>query len=359
MAYTRLLPENVTLGLTLDRYQEIMQLPEAAFNGLSKPDEEGCFECAAIWKQTDRDALAQAIANAEEMREHELGYYTAPKYLEEEEYEFGFPEILNQKMLISIGKSAQSNISLAVALVLGAELTPNDPVTIAVATTVTDKNEICLFYPGEDVEIHPSSVEISGGVATIEIPRSRLKKLTVDTNCDPAPSYYENDNFITTIDVKRCYTDVSVGAYYVWFGDCCLTGMSLTETTQLLYPKIVDKRLSIVKFFPATYSAGTWTYATPTKCTTPDSVRVSYLSGMRYSTQAEMDTARLAHTLLPGIMPDRVDLCSACWKTDILVDPSELVTPYGTSTGAVHVWMTDSRSKIGAGGKFPRVRAQV
>lgn len=359
MAYTRILPENVTLGLTLDRYQEIMNLPEAAFNGLSKPDDEGCYDCVAIWKQTDRDALAQAIANAEEMREHELGYFTAPKYIEDEEYEFGFPLILDQKLLITVGTSAQSNISLGVALVLGAELSPNDPVTIAVATTVTDKNEICLFYPGEDIEIHPSSVEISGGVATIEIPRSRLIKLTVDTNCEPAPSYYENDNFITTIDVKRCYTDVSNGAYYVWFGDCSITGLTLTETTQLLYPKIIDRRLSIVKFFPATYSAGTWTYANPTRWTEPSSVRVSYLSGMRYSAQVEIDTARLAHTLLIGLIPDRADLCSDCWKGDTQVDPSNLITPYGTMVGAVHVWMTDSRSKIGAGGKFPRVRSQV
>jgi hypothetical protein len=357
MARSDLLPDGVQMGLVLDRYQEIMHLPEAAFNGLRKTNDDDCHECNAVWRQTDRDALAAAIMNAEEMREHELGYFVAPKYVENEEYTYKYPLILDRRYLISIGRRKTSDIQSGVALNHGVETAPNDPVSIVVPTTVTDTSEIHVYYPGESVEIRPSKVAISGGNATILIPRSRLVDPDVDTNCDPAPSYYENDNFLTTVDVKRVYYDVSEGVYLVWFNDCCslFSIPSLTEYTQLAYPRIVDNKLAIVKPYAATYNAGTWTSASFAKPVYPETIRISYLSGRQKSAQVEIDTARLAHTLLPGLIPDRVDLCSDCWKADMEQDPSELVTPYGTARGAIQVWMSDSRAKLAYGGKFPSI----
>lgn len=355
MARSDILPDGVQMGLVLDRYQEIMHLPEAAFNGLYKDDDGQCFECNAIWKQSDRDALAMAIMNAEEMREHELGYYVAPKYTENEDFEYKFPLILEKRYLISVGKRKTADIQLAVPLVHGVETAPNDPVTIVVPTTVTDTSEIHVYYPSESVEIRPASVTIAAGNATIKIPRSRLVKPTVDTNCDPAPNYHENDNFLDTVDVKHVYHDISEGLYFVWFNACCypFSASSLTESTQLAYPKIYDKKLAIIEPYPATYVGGVWASSSLSKSYRPEKIRISYLSGRQRSAQVEIDTARLAHTLLPGLIPDRVDLCSTCWKTDMEPDPSELITPYGTARGAIQVWMSDSRAKLAHGGKFP------
>lgn len=351
-----ILPDGYQLGLSLDRYQEIMRIPEAAFNGLQKLHDPDCVDCDFVWTQRDRDAMALAIARAEEMREKELGYFTAPKYLIDEEHDYSHPLILDRRYLILIGNPATTTIQDGVALDLGTEANPNDPVEINIATTMTVEDEICIFHPGTAIKIRPSVVSIAGGAVTIKIPRSRLVKLDLKANCDPL-DYYDNDNFITSVDVKRCYTDPSAGASFVWYGPCvniCTT--TISDTTQSAYARVTNQRLAIIKLYPATYASGTWTIQALASCCTPSAVRVSYLSGIRGSVQMEIETAALAHTLLPDIIPDRLDLCSGCWEGDQLRDPSNMVTPYGVAVGAIKAWLSDSRSKIGMGGKFPRVR---
>lgn len=351
-----IIPFDQSLRLSLDRYQEIMRLPIYAFNGLYKASEEGCFPCAYIWKQYDRDAMAEVIAQAEEMREAELGYNLAPAYVLNEEHEYSFPSILKKKHLIEIGKPATSDIQLGVALTLSLLGVPYDPVTIVVPTTVTDINEICVYYPGEDVEIHPSNVVIAGGNVTIEIPRARLVDPAIELNCEPPPNWDDDSNFLRTVDVKRCYNDPQ-GAFFVWFGDCnnlCMT--SFNETLQDAYGRILDYRLSIVEFYPATYSGGAFTSSNFVKCCNPVRLRVSYKSGRISSMSTELLTARLAHTLLSDILPYAQDPCSQCYKDDRIKDPSGLITPYGTATGAIKAWVADSRAKVGAGGKFPKAR---
>jgi len=345
----------IQLGLTLDRYQELMRFPIAAFNGLYKAEEEGCYDCAAIWKQTDRDAFAIAIAQAEEMRERELGYHVAPKYINDERYDYAYPSILIKKHLIAVGSKATSTIQFGVPLVLSVAGVINDPVVISVPTTVTVVSEIKVYYPGEDVEIHPSSIIISGGNAIICIPRSRLVDHDVDTNCEPPPMYTDDSNFINTVDVKRVYTDPNDGAFFVCGGDCgcvnplcsyCAAGF--TETHQQAYPNIESRRLSIVRLCPGSYSGGAWT-PTLSLCCDPTRISISYLSGIENSMYTEMITLRLAHTLLPTILPDRIDLCSGCWKGDMERDENTELTPYGDTRGAVNAWIADSRSKVVTG----------
>ena len=355
--------------LSLDRYQELMRIPIAAFNGLLKDDEAPCFDCAYVWKQTDRYALAEAIAQAEEMRIAELGYFPYPAYTSET-VDYVFPLILSRKHLIAVGSETCTVISSGVALNLGLETAPNDPVVIAVATTVTNSSEIRVYHPGETIEIHPSSISISGGIATIRIPRARLISPFIDTNCDPPPSYYENDNFITSVDVKRCYTDPSTGAMFYWWGNgscpvfptlmnCCCDLHQLStfaQDSQLAFADIINARLAIVKLYPGSFDGTTWTAASFSNCGRPDKVVVNYRSGRTLSMLTEMNTIRLAHTLLPFLIPDRLDLCAGCWKEDNITDEGAPITPYGSSRAAIKVWMSDSRAKIGQGGKFPSMR---
>jgi hypothetical protein len=290
------------------------------------------------------------------MREQELGYNLAPAYTLDEEWDYGFPTILRKKHLIEIGEPATSTIQLAVALTLSAGGVPNDPIVIVVATTVTEVDEICVYYPGEDVQIHPSKVVIAGGNATITIPRARLVDPDIDLNCDPCPNWDDDRNFLATVDVKRCYNNPQ-GAFFVWFGDCsvpCLT--SFNEITQDAYGRITSNRLSLVEFYPASYSGGTFTPVHFTNCCNPCRLRVSYKSGRQSSMSTELLTARLAHTLLSEMLPYAQDPCSQCYKDDRIKDPSGLITPYGTASGAIRAWMADSRAKVGQGLKFPRMR---
>jgi len=330
----------VQLGLTLDRYQELMRLAPAAFNGLNKPDEEGCYDCAAIWKQTDRDAMAIAIAQAEEMRERELGYHVAPKYdLELKDYECSAMYFLNWKYLIKIGTYASSDISLCWRLTLSTLHTGIiDPVIIDVATDVTDPDEICIFHPDTSIEINPSKITIDGGIATICIPRSRLKLLTIDGNCEPYPEYDDDDNFEDCVDIKRCYIDTSDGPDVTCMNSCACTTTTVTDWCQF----IRDYKLSVVKIFPISCESG---------CCHPKKTTIPYLSGIHPSIYTEMMTASLANSLLKDIVPAMVDLCN-CWKADMTLSDNALWSPYGITNGAIKAWLADSRAKVGVGGKF-------
>lgn len=350
------LPDDAQLGLTLDRYAEIMLLDTCAFNGVLKPP---CpdHSCQDIWTQSQRDKLAMFLLEAEEMREEELGYFLAHKYVYKERHDWGNPVILNKKFLQGIGERVTDDIELGVAIDHGVETDPNDPVEISVATTVTDASEICVYYPGEDVKINPSSVSIAGGVATIKIPRCRLVKPELNDDREDHLDYYDNDNFLETVDVKRCWLDESLGAELVWKYTNSTCHPNCTSICQSACPQVEDQRgwrLSIVHLHPATYSNGSWTGVAFSQNTYPHIVRVSYMSG-KQTLRNEHLTARMAHALMPH-SPCNCDAVNMYWQTDRDRDPSNVITPYGASVAAVECWLADSRARIGMGGKFPGMR---
>ena len=340
-------------GLLLARYQELMRLPIAAFNGLNKPDEVPQFECSTIWRRSDRDYLTTHLVQAENMRRDELGFYVRPTYIEEEHKYIG-SLVLRYKHLIAIGERTVTDVSLGYTLNLGAYPALNDPVELSIATTVTDVSELHVYYPDEDYEIKPSYVAISGGVATIKIPRSRLVRPELQDDREDPLDYYDNDNILETVDVKRVYYSVATGLTYVW--DSIRTaGTAAAETTQNGRPSIVDHRTAIVDHSPAAYSGGVWTYAdwaSTIKCQ-PDSIRAKYISGLATTLAIEIDNFRLAHTLMPN-KPSSCPTVHMYWERDTA--KTDNLTPYGDSVGAVAVWMHDSRMKVGMGGKFPSMR---
>jgi hypothetical protein len=352
MARSSVIPVDTRLSLTLDRYQEINLLPEAAFNGLMKPSDASCYQCGVIWSQADRDGLAMSIKSAEEMRIKELTYNLSPIYKLEEEYTWNSPLILDSKLLVKVGTEKTSTIQLAVPVVL---IPFADPIVLTVPTTVTDPSEIVVYYANEDVRINPKSVVISGGNAIITIPLPRLVDPTIDLNCN-TPDYVDTSIYVTSVDVKRVYYDESDAIQLLWYGDCgCGGGCSTTETIQYAFAKVKSdrhRRLSIVNICPGTYNGSSWIATSWQTCRAPDKIKINYVSGRKASMQTEVETVRLAHTLLPRYTPTRPNPCSGCWKADQEPDPSELITPYGMYRGSVFVWMSDSRSKIGMGGKF-------
>ena len=348
-----ILSEDFILSTDLDRYQELMRLPPAAFNGLNKSDEEPVYFCSTIWKQSDRDFLAMNLATAEEMREIEVGYHLSPKYIEDEEHDYFTTLVLNRKHLIEVGKQATSDIELGASLSHGVETAPNDPVELTVTTSVTETSEICVYYPGEDVKINPSSISISGGIATIKIPRSRLVLPSLLDDRVDHLDYYKNANFLTTVDVKRCYNDPSDVATIRWLGTghCIDTCTLNTQTACMIAAGNRARRISKVKLAPASYNAssGVWSTQAYTYCHTPISVLVSYRSGKRNSIKTELLTARLAHTLMPN-KPSSCPTVHMYWQED--TKEQDVWTPYGNSMGAFNAWIVDSRDRIGVGGMF-------
>jgi len=341
-----ILDPNYVSGITLDRYQELMRLPIAAFNGLNDPTETPVYQCSTIWKQSERDNVAIYLSQSEEMRETELGYFISPKYVVDEELEIGNPYDLKKKFLIAMGKEVLTVVQAAVALDLTA-----DPrlVTIVVATTVTDPNEIVVTYPGETVVIKPKSVTISGGNATIILWRARLVEPSLLDDRDDHLYFDDDANFINTVDVYQRTTDITQSVNFVWYE------RNFVENLQTGYPIIRDYRLSIVQAGPCTFTGVVPTSVCFTSCRHPRYVRFSYLSGRTMSVRTEIETIRLAHTFMPNA-PCTCPTVHQYWQEDVALDPSKIVSPYGSSAGAVAAWLSDSRAKIGFGGKFPRVR---
>ena len=344
------LPDGFTPALSLDRYQEVMRLPINAFNGLNMPEEVPQYQCSTIWKQSDRDYVAEHLAQSEDMRTRELGYYLAPMY-ESVDFEYGYPLILDQKHLIQIGFRTVDDVSIAQAIALS-NGTINDPVEIAIATALTDASEIKVYYPGEDVEIKPSHVSITAGTLTIRIPRARLVDPDLNDNREDHLAYDTDANFITTCDVKRVYYNSTQGLYYIWEG-WQISSSSLAEANQLGWPKVRNARLSIVEHIPANYTSA-WSQAGWSYCTLPAWIRLYYVSGRRASMSTEIETIRLSHTLMPN-KPESCPTVHMYWEEDI-IEAERMWSPYGTRKGAIRAWMSDSRAKVGVGGKFPRPR---
>lgn len=354
------LPSMSQLGLTLDRYQELMGLSVCAFNGVNRPTENQDSFCNEIVTQQQRDDLAIFLLQAEEMREEELGYYLAPKWrVEEQNMACANPFLLDRKYLIEVGWPTWAEIEMDYALDHGTgpfdtDNPPNDPVTVEL-TSVISTDEIVITYPDEKVEIKPSGITAVGTDVTIEIPRCRLVKKEYCVNRDSAIPYYEAEYFLETVDIWCHYADPEYGAEFKWIQTPCDTDcVPNCQPACTVIAGQMAYEISQVYVYPATYSNGVFTR---TNCwsyrTMPDSVRVTYRSGRRPSINNELLTIRLAHTLMP-YAPCECDIVRKRWNRDR--EPMDQFSPYGSARGALDAWMADSRAKVGQGGMFPGLR---
>lgn len=334
-------------GLTLDRYQELLGLPIAAFNGLNKPGETPAYQCSTVWKQFNRDNLARYLAIAEEKREQELGYFIAPKYIENEEYPVVSPVILNKKHLIEVGlktiTTIQDDAAITYRDTLGNIL---DPVTLTIPTsaTILSASRITVYYKDEEVPIHPTSITYASGNITIRIPRSRLVKPELNDDREDPLMYDADANFVTSVDVKYISYDSTEGVHYVSYSE------DYAETAVGGKFLIKDNRLSIVEIDLRDILC-TLGFLSCSNTSSPVT-RISYLSGRQSSVMTDMQTLRLAHCLMP-FEPCGAEATQQYWRDDVTENEQSIITPYGNKNGAVEAWVADARAKVGQGGKFP------
>lgn len=340
-----------SMAVTLDRYQELLRLPEAAFNGLNKPDDVHRFECSLVWNQRQRELLAIALQQAHDKRITELGYYLKPTYVTgEEHYLENDVVMLDKYHLIDVGVHTLADVELGVTLDHGVQTAPNDPVTLSIVLpSGLSGGEVHVFYPDDDVRIFPSKVTVASGTIKMSIPRSRLVKPELNDDREDHLSYYNNDNFLETVDIKYSYTHPANGVLFAWDSANCPPGC--TSTTQQGCAMIKGeraRRISKINVRPGSYSGATFTSGHFSRCGIPATVRVSYLSGKQANMNDEMMTVRLAHTLMHD-SPCSCSVVDAMWRDDRSSEDKS-VTPYGYSKGATAVWLNDMRARIGAGG---------
>jgi hypothetical protein len=256
-----------------------------------------------------------------------------------------------------------------------------DEYELSVTVDFDDCTELVVYYPGQTRwEIHPSKVVISGTTATITIPRSRLllPEYLIDfTNDNDRPAYETAANFLTVVDVYRRFPDTVSAVTFVWRRKSCgcrsevdcLHGAATpgTVVTQQGTGVITDARKGNIQIEPATFNTvtGVWDSTSWTECWAPDSVMVSYVSGINMdclnNCPADLDPqlARaiiaLAHSNLPkGICS--CDTVKRYYEYDSRIPkPDEgptILSPFGITIGQNIAWQIVKRESPGFGGLF-------
>lgn len=329
--------------ISLARYSQLTGYSECAIFGVNSPNEV-YGECEnPIWTRYERDTVLYYLAEAQEEIESVTRYPLCPTYITAEEHYFKFPFQAKRKKLLAMGARAVEDVALAQAVSYA-----DEPAVVGPITTTVDVAEIKVFYPNSEREIEILATEVAGNQLTIYIPRCRLVAPDNFANGREGLDYTVVANFVTTVDVKRVYTDESQQGTLVWLhqssgacGTCgCLTCATHTEEACLL---IHNAETGAIGALQATYANAQWT-ASCSRCfhRYPDKVRANYLAGLNpISLQAENAVLRLAHAKMPSEVCG-CGVLKSLWTRDTRI-PDVLTSerencPFGMSDGAWTAW---------------------
>jgi len=267
------------------------------------------------WQHSDRvgtEDIAMAIQAAEKEIAAEVGYNLLPDWTKEERLTYPrphFPGAYNlygynpRNMLKSVeltkGHVISGGLRTKELIEAGATITRQDDDTdgfqetckVVVATTVTDINEIRLYYPaksGSDAwEIRPlKTVAISGGNVTITFDVWQIRAANQMDKFDPDPLDADSAaSYETTVDVYRVYNDPSTQVQFMWENypdlNCCGTCVACSYGTQAGCFHMRNPRLGLVVPTPGTWDSDDEEFdsAEWSACREPDQVRFWYYSG--------------------------------------------------------------------------------
>ena len=304
--------ETYTL-LPLDRFARIAGIHPLHFNQVELHDIAPAETCDMpllqySWQNADRvgrEEIAQAISSAEQFLADLLGFYPVSNWIADEIQQLPkgvqaelfaanlfspnglrSPIRLDKCYLQVGGKQAKTAIGLAQAIVYSdtdAD-TYNETATIVIATTVTESEEIRVYYPGhsgEDAwEIRPIEVSIAAGIATITFRRELCVLEThLESFTTRAVDGLIDANFLDTTDVYRVYNDVSQQVQFIWETPDAV-GFSVQTGAML----VKDGRLGFITVQPASWSTTDeeYTYECFDLGRRPNRIIVNYRSGWMY-----------------------------------------------------------------------------
>lgn len=289
-----------------------------------------------------RSEIAQALATAEDRLQQYLGYPVAPRFVEETHpFSFGPIKLRNAKVrrlgneeLTFIGNANVSYVDRD-----GDGLA--ETFTVSQATTVTDANDLAVYFVAADGvgRVQPVNVSINSGIATITGAAWLLARPVLYDR--PVPEYLDPTNpanYVTTLDVYQRTAGESVVSY-------------------TYHPGITT---------PTDPNYGTWTildadnglvYLAPDACQPfaifgcndhPTHVTIRYEAGddptRWYQAVVRFALAELAR---PICGCDRENQAIRAWQQDLAqtnsdvtfqVSQDDLSNPFGTRAGAIYAW---------------------
>ena len=394
--------------LSLDRWAAIMEIHPLHFNQVTltidgTPLTTGCHQpwLQHGWQSADRisrEEIAMAIAQAEALIEDLLHYRLLPTWETNEWCSTirpfrpelvnvsvtdvrGYPQIVQAKWrhFITPGIRGHDLIEANVDIDWGSTYPPiayEDTGTVTVVTAVTDPCELRIYYPGkagaDGWEIRPINVTIAGGSAIITFRRELAVLESVQENLiAQAVDGTDDDNFLTTVDVGRVWSDPQTQATLMWeavpgtcnCGDVSCAVCQFTVQTACLHSR-GEPVNSLLAYTPADWDAdeNAWAYKEYSVGRQPDIVRIFYLAGLRdlhrACPQRQMDQAweRSVAQFAAALLDRPVCACANVtnrlnqWRADLAfstgatelasysMSKSDLDNPLGTTRGAVAAW---------------------
>jgi hypothetical protein len=283
--------------------------------------------------------------------------------------------------LISGGQRTKSSISIGAAVVRTDGDTDGfaETCTVTVATTLTDPNEIHVYYPAKNAEdgweIRPITVAFSGGNVVITFKVWQIVAANQREDIDPEPlDATSAASFETGVDVYRVYNDPSTQLQFIWEGDysglTCGTCSACQLGTQAGCFHLRDARLGFIVPAPGSWNSddNAFDAAEWSVCRDPDQLRVWYYSGFvdqsvprPYAELATYWKTAVAY-YAAGLLDRPVCGCSNVtsfiekWRMDAMfnkdkdlqinITPELLTNRIGTTMGALYAYKRIHKSGV-------------
>lgn len=319
-------------AVSLPRYAQMIGYTECAFFGVARSNNVN-YACREIWTKAQRDSISAYLMQAQDELESILQYPLQQKWFSDEEHPFSLKVIANNGHIISSGVRKEDVISDGAVVTLSDISGIKDPCEIVLSYDLTgvSLSEIHIFYPGVDVEIIPSRIFYidASKVLTIEIPRCRLVAYDKLNNPDEGLDYTLDENFQSTVDVHRIYTDSSVQAKLFYKDNACSScNISYDSACQT----IIDSIIGTIDVVPS----NGYRYRDYIK------MALNYSAGISTLTRGiESAIIRLAHSMMPS-EPCGCEISQGLWRRDRFIPQiltkERIDCPFGLSDGAWFAW---------------------
>jgi len=373
--------------IPLDRVAYHLQLDPWHFNGVTSNYRRNAFACDDTWYQHDwqasgklsRESIATAMRQAEDIVARYLKWYPLPVWLEEtvELPKYYKTERINYYNAIGGSKSVTTSYGFVqdvgrktsalvdtVATVFSDEDGDglDETVTITVVTTVTDEDELHVYYPGksgeDSWEIRPvDSITIAGGTATIVFKKyliplwTEVEQVPQDGDAHIIISGDNNANFLQTVDVYRVYASPSEHITFTYdpsLGDCTTVPCAESTATGCLFVK--NSRLGILAYTRADWDEDTEQYTRKYFNSPPVKGTIYYRAGARDLRSSfpnrQMDQSLERLIVFYGLSLLDTELCGCANTRNIWNYMTEDLTRV-TDEGSHIVNWEDTRNSLG------------
>lgn len=335
-------------ALSLPRYATLVGYSECMFWGVYDSNSPG-YACREYWSKPQRDAAAKYLAEAQDELEQVVHYPLARRWIGQGQCQNDVQRWRPTGLYrAKFGYIVEMGIKASVAISLAEPINhASDPAVIGpVVTSVIDANEIRLFHPGTEIEIHPSARVLNGGQVTFEVPRCRLVKAQFADNDPTQPMNYNDAGvggvFLQEVDIRQVSTDTTVHAT-IRYADGETSSVDVVIQNSRLGVLCVDNSWRRAWCGPAGKSQ-------------PVEISFNYLAGVEcLSFQQEDTILRLAHAKMPGA------ICSCepwqnLWRRDRFIPEvlsrARLECPFGLSDGAWTAWKFAQAFRLVRGGSL-------